>query len=326
MQLSIIIPVYNCATYLKSGFEHLKPLYSTAIDFEIIYVNDGSTDNSLAVLQELQATNKYIQVITQENQGSSGARNTAIAVAKGAYIQFLDADDYIDISKVLSFLEKAIATELDLFGYRIDFVNEQQQQLGVMPKFLVPFNSVISGVKALIAGYQPSSICLFLFKTRFLMENNLRITPKITHMDVEFMLRVMLCAKKVYFVDAIAYHYLQRSGSITKPKTEKKLEQFLYDEVIIANLMRNTVQQTMAKELVKAIEKNYNSVIWNLLWRFIVKPKEVSYPFKVKCIQELSNKKLYPIKGALKTKFQWLSRPLFNCKMLLTTYLIITSK
>lgn len=321
MQLSIIIPVYNCAPYLKNGFSYLKPLYNSNLEFEIIYVNDGSTDNSLVVLETLKEANKYIKVISQENQGSSGARNTAIEIAKGTYIQFLDADDYLDINKLIILINKAQTSNLDLLGYRLDYINENNEKIAERLPQPVLHNAIITGDNALIQGYQPSSICVFLFKTAFLNTHKLRITPKITHMDVEFTLRVMLCAKKVLFVDEIIYHYMQRVGSITKPKSIEKLEQLLLDEIKIAGLMRANISTAMSFQLINTIQKNYNSVVWNLLWRFVAKPKEVSYNFKLACIHELLSKELYPIQGALKTKFQYITKYFFNIKLFLLFYL-----
>jgi glycosyltransferase involved in cell wall biosynthesis len=317
ISLSIIIPVFNCEPYLLIGFEKLKPIYLSDINFEIIYVNDGSTDNSLKVLREIEGDNSFVTVIDQENQGSSGARNTAIELAKGQYIQFLDADDFIEIVKFLAILKNAINNNIDAISYRLRYVNEHYTELGIMNANRVPYNKIISGKEALIAGYYPSSICVFLFKTAFLHQHKLRITPKITHMDVEFTSRMMLVADKVMFVEDVVYNYLQREGSITKPKSKEKLQQFLYDEVIISNTIRNTIESSFKQELTKAIQKNYNSVIWNLLWRLSTKTNEVDFDFKLKCIADLKALGLYPIKGALKSNFQRFICLFFNQEWLL---------
>ena len=142
-------------------------------------------------------------------------------------------------------------------------------------------------------------------------------------MDIEFMTRVMLCAKKVIFKDIIAYHYLQRPGSITKPTTKEKLEKFLFDEVIISKLMRDNIKnfKLTNKETIDAVKKNYNSVVWNLLWRFVTNPKEVDYDFKIKCINTLKDYRLYPIQGKLKTLFQKVSSCFFNSEMFLKVLL-----
>ncbi|MGP2569369.1 glycosyltransferase [Ornithobacterium rhinotracheale] len=324
MKLSIIIPVYNCAPHLESGFHKLSEVYNLIeeSDFEIIYVNDGSTDNSETILKTIALQKNNIRVINQENQGSSGARNTAIDVAKGHYIQFLDADDYIDFGKVIPLLDICFKENLDALSYRIGFINEQGKSAGDMEKHPVTFDRTISGEQALIEGFHPSSICCWLFKTDFFNKNNLRIYPKITHMDVEFTTRMLVKAKRVMFKDIIAYFYVSRPGSITKPKTAEKLKKFLYDEVFVSELLKNNINLSTSPKLKLAIEKNYNSMVWNLLWRFYKKPNEVDSSFKQRCINDLKEKKLYPIKGSLKTNFQSLTSFFMNNSFILNKFII----
>jgi glycosyltransferase involved in cell wall biosynthesis len=316
LDLSIIIPVYNCSEYLRSGFEKLLYLYSTDIAFEIIYVNDGSTDNSFEVLKEIERNNSFVKVLSQDNQGSSGARNSAIDIACGKYIQFLDSDDYLDIEQLILLLEVAIKNSLDAISYRLDYINENNEKIGDRPKQQVTFDKIISGSQALIEGYFPSSICVFLFKTEFLNSNSLRITPKITHMDVEFTSRMMLVANKIMFVDVILYHYLQREGSITNPKTSEKFMQIIFDEIIVATNIRKTLESQFSNELKIAIQKNYNAVVWSMLWRFFNKQNEVDVAYKFKCLEELKKRELYPIKGSLKTNFQKITSIFFNVSWL----------
>ena len=92
--LSIVIPVYNMGAVLEKGVNILTK--SNYNDYEIILVDDGSTDNSLDVCKKLQQINDKIQVIHTENQGSGPARNEGIRAAKGKYIYFPDADDYFN--------------------------------------------------------------------------------------------------------------------------------------------------------------------------------------------------------------------------------------
>jgi|TARA_B110000902_G_scaffold7692_1_gene9122 glycosyltransferase involved in cell wall biosynthesis len=311
MNLTIIIPVYNCESFLDANFRSLAGLYDADLDFEIIYVNDGSTDDSLATLNNIADNNECVKVINQENQGSSGARNTAIEIAQGEYIQFLDADDSIDIIQLLLLLEKAEHSKLDLLGYRLDYVDETFKQIGVRAKQSVIHDKILSGKQFLIAGYQPSSICVFLFKNKLLKEYNLRVYPKITHMDVEFMCRVMLVAKTVQFEDAVIYHYTQRLGSITKPMTQQKKNKLLADEVIVASLIKQNLSSSFSPELNETITKNYNNVVWNLLFRFL-RITKVQASFIETCKIELIEHQLYPIKGEMSTPFQRVTLYFFN--------------
>ena len=91
--ISVIIPVYNTGKYLYEAIESVQN--QDVEDIEIICVNDGSTDNSLDILNEMADMDKRIKVISQENQGQSAARNTAMPYAHGEYIYFMDSDDIL---------------------------------------------------------------------------------------------------------------------------------------------------------------------------------------------------------------------------------------
>ncbi|CAN1531725.1 WcaA Glycosyltransferases involved in cell wall biogenesis [Flavobacteriaceae bacterium] len=315
--LTIIIPVYNCKKYLKFGFQNLKSLYNFDFKFEIIYVNDGSTDESLSIIHLIAEENENIIIINQNNLGASQARNAGLKIAKGKYISFLDSDDYIDIKPYLNLLTKIDQFNLDVLGFRLDYRDENNNLIGIRAKQNVLFNTIISGKQALIQGYNPSSFCVFIFKKELFLNHNLSITPNVSHEDVELTTRIMLVAQKVMFVDEVIYHYLQRIGSFSKPIEKHKIEKNLIDEIIIANLVRKNIlyYNLKDKDLIKAINKNYNAIIWNLLYRLVTK-KETDYNFKLKCLNKLIELNLYPIKGSLKTNFQKITTIFFNFPLL----------
>ena len=112
-KLSVIMPVYNVAKYLPMCLDSI--ICQTLDDIEIICVNDGSTDESLSVLQEYKEKDSRIIIIDKKNEGSGVARNTALAIAQGEYVYFVDGDDWLDNDSVLKMLyEKAMADELDI--------------------------------------------------------------------------------------------------------------------------------------------------------------------------------------------------------------------
>ena len=109
MRLNIIIPAYNVEQYLKRCVERCERQDIRREEYEVIVVNDGSPDGTLAVANELAATYENVVVLTQENGGPSKARNHGLSVAKGDYIWFVDADDYIVencIGRVLAICEE----------------------------------------------------------------------------------------------------------------------------------------------------------------------------------------------------------------------------
>lgn len=92
IKISIIIPVYNVEKYIEECL--ISVLNQTMKEIEIICINDGSTDNSLKILNNYKNKNENIRIVNQENSGLSNARNVGLSLAKGEYIFFLDSDDF----------------------------------------------------------------------------------------------------------------------------------------------------------------------------------------------------------------------------------------
>ena len=125
VKVSIIVPVYNVEKYLGKCLESL--LVQTLKDIEIICVNDGSTDDSLAVLQNFAAEDKRIKVINQVNKGVSAARNAGLDNACGEYVMFVDSDDWIEPETCAECYEKIVADKADLLLFNFQDVFSQEQ-------------------------------------------------------------------------------------------------------------------------------------------------------------------------------------------------------
>lgn len=127
--ISIIVPVYNTEKYVEQCIHSL--VNQTYQDLEIIVVNDGSSDNSETIIKNLQKTDKRIQLITQENQGLSGARNTGLSFANGQYVMFVDSDDWLDNNACEILLKAAKKNHSDvvLFPYIREYLNNSKETL-----------------------------------------------------------------------------------------------------------------------------------------------------------------------------------------------------
>lgn len=110
--ISIILPVYNVAKYLRQCLDSL--VYQTYANIEIIAVNDGSTDESKSILQEYASKDSRITVVNQLNQGLSEARNAGLSYVRGEYICFVDSDDWLDLKTLSVACEKALSTQSDV--------------------------------------------------------------------------------------------------------------------------------------------------------------------------------------------------------------------
>lgn len=122
MKLSIIIPCYNSAAFISKSVKSI--LVQKGFDFEVILVNDGSADHTLAIIEALAKTDARINIINQENQGLSGARNTGIEHATGEYLMFVDADDWLEPHAFEVISQHFKQEDLFCFSYNRVFENK----------------------------------------------------------------------------------------------------------------------------------------------------------------------------------------------------------
>ena len=117
-KISVIIPIYNTAQYLRQCLDSV--IHQSLKDIEIICVDDGSTDNSLQILQEYAKKDKRIIILQQENQGAGVARNYGMKVATAEYLSFLDSDDFLFVIPTNTIL-LVIDTYMIFSRYKISY-------------------------------------------------------------------------------------------------------------------------------------------------------------------------------------------------------------
>lgn len=327
MSLHIIIPVYNTETYIDRCFNSLiveDSKYIKKYDISVLFVNDGSTDNSQMIINELQSKYNFVESITQENGGLSVARNTGIKHIQSKHYALLDSDDWLDMPKFCEVYKRMLEEKLDVIAFGLSYYNDNNEFTGHRANQNVEYNKICTGIDFLEQGYQPSSACLFIYDRDFIVKNKLWYFLGITQEDVEHTFRMMLAVKSAMFLETKVYKYFRRSDSDTMTRSKKRLEKYLSDSIIVAQQIaknKETAQVKNSKKLLLLTEKTYNSVVWNLLWRFLSKPEELDTAFKLNCIKDLKEKKIYPIKGALKTKFQRQTRIIMNIQPILSLLL-----
>lgn len=216
-KISVIIPVYNVEPYLRECLDSV--VNQTLRDIEIICVNDGSTDNSGAILAEYAAQDKRITIITQENRGLSAARNVGMDVAKGKYIYFIDSDDYIDLDALEILHDRAEELELDLLCY--DFINFCDGIEGE-PWQLVrhEYGGVQRGEELLRRMRDENAYAIavwtMLYHRVYLQKIGARFREGAIYEDITFTAFAMLNANRVSHIGQKLYHYRIRPNSITQ--------------------------------------------------------------------------------------------------------------
>jgi glycosyltransferase involved in cell wall biosynthesis len=235
MKLSIIVPVYNVAPYLRKCVDSL--LAQDISDYEIILVDDGSPDECPQICDEYSTKYSNIKVVHQVNAGLSAARNSGVSIAEGDYILFVDSDDYLQPNTLGTLLEQAEGDDLDVLRFRYQNVRESGE-------VFVPHE----GMKRDYNNYssEPTDGLTFLndrmwvqcYVVQFLVRREIvlqeQFTPGIYFEDTDWTPRMLLRTKRVASTDLVVYNYLWREGSITlSQKDINKMRKQLDDKLAL---------------------------------------------------------------------------------------------
>ena len=229
--LSIGVPVYNVDKYLRKCVDSLLAQDLLSSEYEIILVDDGSTDTCPQICDEYAVTYANIRVIHQANAGLSAARNTSIAAARGNYIMFVDSDDYLEPDVLGGLMVQIEQDRLDVLRFDYQNVNEQYEIFhpNKAPKRDVDYSEeVTDGETFLNERLGPSCYAVMFIMRRELVPT---YTPGIYFEDVDWTPRMIMNAKRIASTPTIVYNYLWRTGSITLPTDPKKREKVLGDKM-----------------------------------------------------------------------------------------------
>ena len=227
-KVSVIISVYNVEKYIMKCIDSIikQKLY----EIEIIIVNDGSTDNSLEIIQNFIKSNIRILILSQDNRGPSEARNTGIKYSKGEYIYFIDGDDYLDENCLFDLYNHAIKNNLDIIFFNADsFLDEIKEEIS--PQLINKFNHYLNyyhrkgKYEGILNGTQMffnmekekeyrASVCLQFIKKEFYIKAGLSFYPGILHEDNLFSLKAILLANRTSYLNKTYYNRRVRGNSI----------------------------------------------------------------------------------------------------------------
>lgn len=223
-KISVIVPVYNVEDYLNECLDSI--INQTFEDIEIICVNDGSTDNSLAILEDYEKKDERIKIISQENCGLSCARNKGMSVATGEYIYFIDSDDYLESEALGELYDLAEKKDLDVILFKLINVDDDTKEKYPTKYYDMEFLKEKVGDN--VFDYKDLGEDLYrlsvsipgkLFKSDLI--SDMRFLVGLIFEDTPFFTEVMFKAKKVYFHNKYLYNRRIRSNSITSSSFSK---------------------------------------------------------------------------------------------------------
>lgn len=306
MFLSIITPVYNTAEYLSVCIESLLQQGISTDEYEIIFIDDGSVDNSAIILDEYVSKYPNMLVVHKVNGGVSRARNIALDLAQGEYIWFIDSDDFIE-KNVLSDIQELAKSnaperiQLNMYHMKSDYFTEEEEKLYKQKK-LIPGKRLI---------------CSAVYRKECIEKEKTRFHPELTsNGDLVFGYELKKSIgdyKNVVTYDPVVYFYRNNGNSITNTVSAKKLNSSINLCAIMHGHALNDSEGFAEYTMVRYMYYSYNGIFQlprkeRYQWIKLMREKNV-YPVIISRKGSAYYKAHYQtmrIKGVSPMVFRWM--------------------
>lgn len=288
--LSFIIPAYNAEPYLKECLDSIYRLNMRGRDFEVIVVNDGSTDGTAELLDAYGKTHADMVVLTQENRGLSAARNAGMRQAQGQYICFVDADDHLYAAQPpLDVLEKQ---EMDIVGVNI-LQKDITGRRAPYRRYIPLYHQVYQPARTFMKGrnLMPCVVAYF-FRRAFLEQREMVFTEGFYHEDEDFTVCAFAQADSFIAVNVDWYERILHPESITTTTDHQKQQQKFRDLVRILRKLEDLAQSDAELRACMQYKLDYLAVD---MLRLLLRQRH-SHAFRNEIVGEMRKLGYFPLR------------------------------
>lgn len=262
VKISVIVPVYNVENYIRKCLDSI--INQTFKEFELIVVNDGSTDQSLEIVKNYESKYDNIIIINKQNEGQGVARNKALEICKGEYIAFVDSDDYIEPNMLKDMYNKSLEKDLDIVICNYKFVNVNGDKMRD-DNIVLNENEIIDNIECVKRFLVTNTIEGFswnkLFKRKLFYTSNVRYPEKMKYEDIPTIVSLIVNANRIGFINKEFYNYLIRENSTTSTKTIGNTKDYIEAHIMVGgilhknniNSLENEYEYFYAKRIVNAV-------------------------------------------------------------------------
>lgn len=227
VKLSVIVPLYNSAAWLPKCLDSLLCQDLNESEYEIICVDDGSPDHSKDLAASYSINHPNVKVVSQKNQGTSGARNTGMRHAVGKYLCFVDPDDYVE-KNVYGMLVKQMEDEdLDMLRFNYHLVDEQYKEMekSEMENKFDYSSQLMTGTEFLGKRLDVSCyVWAYIYRASLIKDNGIWCMQGDYIDDTPWLPQVCMKAKRVDLTDRRVYYYYQRSEGLVRAKSPEAMK------------------------------------------------------------------------------------------------------
>ncbi|RAU18775.1 hypothetical protein DN062_04635 [Nitrincola tibetensis] len=249
--ISVIIPVFNAAQYIEETLFSL--MEQTWQDFEIICVDDGSTDASLAQLEAVKTKEPRLRILTQANAGPAIARQAGLGIAQGEYVYFMDSDDFLHSDTLNRLYGLAVAHQADWICHRLSYVAKDHPIQSIYADVKASPAKVIEGTKGILSKKISIVSCGKLYRRSVFDDFQF---PELSFAEDYYCTSLLaLKAEKIIYIRDKLYFYRQHDASLTGSLTQAKVASIFE----ASNLLFTTLEKTQARKSATLRLKNYTA-------------------------------------------------------------------
>lgn len=304
MRLSIIVNMYNTASFLPRCLDTLLDQDIPADSYEIILVDDGSTDNSLELAQEYaakstsDATMPTIRVEHHANKGLAGARNTGLKAATGKYLCFVDPDDYIEKQSLSALLNQMDEENLDVLRFNYQKVDEEGNYLAdsEMESSFDYSSKIMSGIEFMQDRLTTSCyVWAYIYRLDLIKSNDINFIEGIYFDDTPWLPRVLQRASRINCTSVRHLYYLQRSGSLVHTRNNESIMKKLKGQLSLVEILLYQREQSDSQ-----VNNWYNSMLTHICVSVLTSVAKYDYKNKRNYLKILN--KVFPLSDHKATK------------------------
>ncbi len=332
MKLSIVIPLYNKERYIDRCLKSVLAQDVSPNEYEIIIVDDGSTDTGSLIAQNYAEKHVNIQFFSQENAGPSAARNKGLETTKGDYVYFLDADDYLATNVLNCPLELCEQNNLDILQF-----NTKEIEEGSLPD-LLPLKledralQVMDGVTYIAEHGFRNEAWRYLIKKDFLTDSGIKFIEGTLYEDAIFTASLFLKANRISKANLDVHRYVVVQNSIATSRDPAHNLKFIHGMVYAVEKFHDLINglnnsHVNYHRVVKRLKARQQSLVFALMIRTF-KYRLLNYKDLKKILVKLNKLEAYPIDpkigGIGTSKYNRIFLQIFNNKVLLFLAIKIT--
>lgn len=291
-KVSVIIPVYNAEKYLRECLDSV--VNQTLKEIEIICVDDGSTDSSLAILKEYAEKDGRFTIVAQNNLHAGVARNAGLALARGKYLSFLDSDDFFELNMFEKLYEKSENTEAEICIFETDKYDNKTEKFikqdWLLKQEQLPKKDIFSAddISKYIYNFSCSWAWNKLFNHEFIKTNQIKFQALARTNDLYFTYLALSLANKMVVLKECLLHYrVGLSSNLQANNVKSPLDWYYACKRLKQTLQEKGIYTKFEQSLVNCVvlgsQYNYNSIADNKVKNLVKKAikREVSQEFSL---------------------------------------------